>query len=107
VESQRRPGAGSGDTQVLEKLHSIEAREDLAAKLEEEFDRELLIEAQARVRLRVNETTWEAFRLTALEGRSGTEAAAELKIKVATVFVFRGRVQKMLQEEIRKLDVTK
>jgi RNA polymerase sigma factor (sigma-70 family) len=104
LDSQKRPGAGSGDPQILDRLDSLEARDDLAAKLKEEFDREVFEEAQARVRLRVNESTWEAFRLTALEGRSGAAAAAELKIKVAAVFQARSRVQQMLQEEVRRLD---
>ena len=38
------------------------------------------------------------------EGESGAEAAAALGMKVATVFVARSKVQKMLQEEIRKLE---
>ena len=48
-------------------------RDDLAARLEEAFDLERLEMAQASVRQRVEPHTWEAFRLTALEGRSGAE----------------------------------
>ena len=47
---------------------TLEAREDLAQKLEEAFDLELLEAAKVRVRLRVAPHTWEAFRLMALEG---------------------------------------
>ena len=104
VEAQRRPGAGSGDTKVLDKLNSVEARDDLANELALEFDAELWQEAQARVRLRVAENTWEAFRRTAIDGLSGAEVAAQLQMKVAAVFVARGRVRKLLQAEIRKLD---
>jgi RNA polymerase sigma-70 factor (ECF subfamily) len=57
-----------------------------------------------RVRLRVEARTWDAFRLLALEGRSGAEAARQLGMKVATVFVARSKVQKMLAEEVHKLD---
>ena len=56
------------------------------------------------MRLRVQPHTWEAFRLTAVEGKSGAEVAALLGMQVATVFVARGKVQKMLQDEVRKLD---
>src|SRR5262249_39827895 len=42
VTSRQRPGLGSGDSQVVEILHTVEAREDLLQRLEEEFDRELL-----------------------------------------------------------------
>jgi RNA polymerase sigma factor (sigma-70 family) len=102
--AQQRHGRGSGDSDVLSQLHSVEAREDLVKCLEEEFDQELLEEATARVRLRVAPHTWEAFRLVALEHRSGAEAAAELGMKVATVFVAKSKVQKMLREEVRRLE---
>jgi|SRR5262245_220209 len=101
---QHRAGAGSGDTVIDDLLQTVAARDDLLAKLEEEFDRELLEQATARVRLRVEPHTWDAFRLVALEGCSGAEAAARLHMKVAAVFVARSRVQKMLREEIELLE---
>ena len=104
VEAQRRPGGGSGDSDVRGVLETVEARDDLLRQLEEEFDRELLDEASARVRLRVQPRTWEAFRLLAVEGLSGAEAGARLGMKVATVFVARSKVQKWIQEEPRRLD---
>ena len=42
LDGRRRPGAGSGDTQVLEMLHSVAARDNLVEQLDEEFARELL-----------------------------------------------------------------
>jgi len=104
LESRQRPGRGSGDSQVVEMLHSVEARADLVQQLEAEFDRELLEEAVARVRLRVAPQTWEAFRLTALEGLSGAEAAQRIPMQVAQVFVAKRRVQKMLSAEVAKLE---
>ena len=104
LSERRRPGQGSGDSQVALVLDSVEAREDLLQRLEEEFDRELLEEAMARVRLRVAPQTWEAFRLTALEGRPGAEAADLIPMQVAQVFVAKRRVQKLLQEEVARLN---
>jgi RNA polymerase sigma factor (sigma-70 family) len=104
LESRQRVGRGSGDSQVLDMLHSVEARADLVQQLEAEFDRELLEEAMARVRLRVAPQTWEAFRLTALEGLSGAEAAQRIPMQVAQVFVAKRRVQKMLTAEVAKLE---
>jgi RNA polymerase sigma-70 factor (ECF subfamily) len=101
---QRRAGEGSGDTAVDGLLQQVAARDDLLARLEEEFDRELLEEASVRVRLRVEPRTWDAFRLTALEGRPGAEAAALLDMKVAAVFVAKSRVQQMLRDELRLLE---
>jgi RNA polymerase sigma factor (sigma-70 family) len=105
LESRRRAGgAGSGDTQVLEALHTVEARDDLLAHLNEQFDHEVLQEAMARVQKRVEPRTWDAFCLTALEGLSGATAAERLAMKVGTVFKAKSKVQKMLQGEIAKLE---
>jgi RNA polymerase sigma factor (sigma-70 family) len=102
--SGRKAVVAAGGSHALEVLHTVEAREDLVRRLDDEFDRELLDEATARVRLRVTPRTWEAFERTALRGQSGAEAAKALGMKVATVFVARSKVQKMLREEMRKLD---
>jgi RNA polymerase sigma-70 factor (ECF subfamily) len=90
----------AGDSAVLKKLDSLAAREDLAQRLEEEFDQELLEQAMQRVQQRVEPQTWEAFRLTALEGQSGAEVAERLGLKVTAVFKARSRVQQMLRDEL-------
>jgi RNA polymerase sigma-70 factor (ECF subfamily) len=104
VGSRKNGVLGSGDSQMIERLTTLETREDLAQTLEAEFDHELLQEALARVRLRVVPQKWDAFRLTVLEGKSGAEAALQLGMKVATVYTAKGKVQKLVQEEIRKLE---
>lgn len=104
LRARRRTDQGSGGDAVLHELQSTAASDDLLKRLEEECDRELFEEAAARVRLRVQPHTWQAFQLTALEGVSGTDAAARLGMQVGTVYVARGKVQKMLQEEVRKLE---
>jgi RNA polymerase sigma-70 factor (ECF subfamily) len=103
-EQRGRPGGGSGDTGVLEQLHSVAAGEDLLKRLEEGFDQELLAEAVRRVRLRVEPQTWEAFRLTAEEGLSGAEASARIGMRVSQVYVAKRRVKQMLQDEVRSLE---
>jgi RNA polymerase sigma-70 factor (ECF subfamily) len=104
LESSRSRAISSGDSQVLQLLETLEAREELSQRLEEQYDRELLAEAEARVRLRVGPRAWEAFRLLALEGLSGAEAAARLGMKPGAAFTARCRVQKMLQEQLRSLE---
>ncbi len=104
LESRQRPGLGSGDSRVNSILHSAEARADLLSHLEEQFDREILEEAMHRVRLRVAPQTWQAFWLTAWENLSGAEAAQRIPMQVAQVYVAKRRVQKMLQEEVEKLE---
>jgi RNA polymerase sigma factor (sigma-70 family) len=104
VAKQQGLGRGTGDSQVHTLLQSLESRDDLTAKLEEEFDRELLELAMLRVARRVESHTWRAFQLLALEGVSGAEVAAQLSISVALVYVAKSRVQKLIQEEIRLLE---
>jgi RNA polymerase sigma-70 factor (ECF subfamily) len=87
--ARERPGRGSGDSVVLDRLASVEARDDLLRQLDEEFDREVLEAAVGRVRLRVAPQTWEAFRLTAQDGLSGAEAAERIGMQVAQVYVAR------------------
>jgi RNA polymerase sigma factor (sigma-70 family) len=103
-DSRRHAQATAGDSQVQELILTIEAREDLALKLEEAFDLELLEAAKVRVRLRVAPHTWEAFQLVALEGMPAAEVAVKVGLQVAMVYVAKSKVQKMLQEEICKLE---
>ncbi len=104
LDEQRRAVVGSGDTAQFDRLQAIEARDDLARRLGEVLDRELLEQASARVRGRVEPQTWEAFRLTALEGLSGAAAAARLGMGVFAVFKARSRVQRMLREVVAELE---
>ena len=99
-----RKAVAVGGDQTIELLGNLKAREDLVQRLDEEFDRELFEEATARVRVRVTPKTWEAFERTAVHGQSGSEVGAALGMKVATVFVARSKVQKMLQDEVQELE---
>jgi RNA polymerase sigma factor (sigma-70 family) len=92
-----------GQNDMADLIQTIEAREDLACRLEAEFDLELLEEAERRVRQRAEPQTWEAYRLTAIEGLSGAEAAARMGIKVTAVFVSRSHVMKRLRSEVMAL----
>ena len=82
---------------------SRDALADLERQIEDAFEREILELAMRRVESRVKPTTWQAFQLTAIENRSGVEAAKELQMQVAHVFVAKHRVQKMLEEEVQAL----
>ena len=71
--------------------------------MEDAFDRELLDLAMRRVEKRVKPANWRAFQLTAIEERAGADAAQELGMTVARVFIAKHRVQRMLEEEMRVL----
>ena len=104
VEGLKARGRGGDDSQVIAVLEQVEARDDLVRRLEAEFDQELLEAAMERVRARVEPQTWEAFRLTSIEGLSGGEAARRIPMKEPMVYVARGRVLKLLRQEVKKLN---
>ena len=101
---RKKPGTGIGGEQDLDQLCSAQAGAEFLQLLEQECDRELLEKAISLVRLRVQPHTWDAFRLLALEGRSGIEVAEQLQMNVGTVYVARSKVQRMLHQEIQLLD---
>jgi RNA polymerase sigma-70 factor (ECF subfamily) len=104
VEARQRGARATGDSAIAATLDTLPARDDLVARLEEQFDQEILEEASARVQLRIDPVTWEAFRLQAIEGLSGAETARRLQRTVAGVFKARTRVQGMLRDEVARLE---
>jgi RNA polymerase sigma-70 factor (ECF subfamily) len=100
----RRAGLGGGDGRALELVASPLAGDDLAEQLDLEFRREVMDHAIGRVRQRVSPRTWDAFRLTALEGLSGAAAAQRLEMKIARVYGARSAVKGMIREEVRSLE---
>lgn len=95
--------AGRKDVSSLRLLEEAPARQELARRLEEAFDAELLEQAMQTVRGSVAPHTWEAFRLTALLHQSGAEAARQLAMPVMHVYVARQRVQIRLRQEVKRL----
>lgn len=98
AERRREPAPSGPHIQIAEL---VDASADLERGLESLLDRDLFEIAMRRVQKRVKPVTWEAFRLTALEGLPGVEVSKHLQIPVAHVFVAKSRVQKLLQQEIR------
>jgi RNA polymerase sigma factor (sigma-70 family) len=104
AERKRRPGAGTGDDQVLAVLETVQARDDLLAYLDQDFAREVVGRACAIVRTRVEPKTWEAFRLAGCEGRPGEEVAAKLGMNVTAVFKAKSRILGFIREEVARLE---
>ena len=102
VERQRPWHRGSGDTALNRLLGSQVDRDDLVARLEREFDHEQLDRVMRDVRSRVAPHTWEAFRLLALEGMSGDEAAARLGMRRGSAFAARCKVQRLIRLELAR-----
>jgi RNA polymerase sigma factor (sigma-70 family) len=103
VEGRKRGGIASGDSQMAELFDNIQAADDLDKHLEEEFHRELMEHAMVQVQTRVAARTWDAFRLTALEGCSGATAADRLELNITRVYKAKSEVKQMIRDEIQKL----
>jgi RNA polymerase sigma-70 factor (ECF subfamily) len=104
LEERRRAGGVKGGPEVLARLDTLEARQDLLGALAEVFDLELLGEAQARVQLQVSPRDWKIFQELAVAARPGPAVARELGMTVTAVLMARSRVQKRLRQEIRRLE---
>jgi RNA polymerase sigma factor (sigma-70 family) len=101
---QGRAGRGSGDPAVQGLLEEQPARPEDQEAWDQEYERRLFVWAGAEVRLRCQDTTWQAFWLCAIEGKSGKEVAEALGINVAAVYLAKSRVMARLREEIRLLE---
>ncbi|MCI0641560.1 MAG: sigma-70 family RNA polymerase sigma factor [Gemmataceae bacterium] len=100
----RRRLAAAGNGAADDPLLTLAARDDLAARLEAAYEQEVLDQALVRVRPRVQPQTWDAFRLTALDGLSGAATAAQLGMRVTSVYKAKSNVQKLLEAEVRYLE---
>ena len=60
--------------------------------------------AKIRVQQRVERHTWQAFCLMTDDGLSGAEVAERLQMKEPAVFVAKSNVQKMLSEEVQRME---
>jgi len=93
----RRQTTGSGDTAVHDLL-AEQAAVTTPDDWNEEFRKSLLAWGYEQVRGRCETETWKAFWLTAVEGLSGAEVAAQLGISVGAVYVAKSRVLVRLKE---------
>lgn len=82
---------------ALEALRrSMLSLDTLESGLDRLIQEELLATSMRIAQQEVEPKTWEAFRLVALEGLSGAEAAERLGISIESVYVYRFRVQRKM-----------
>lgn len=96
----RKPkgGIGVGGTEGYDRLDRLKAEEDkLASEFDIEYQREVYRWAAQRVQVDVDSKTWEAFRMTQVDGVSISEAAKLLGVGVGQIYVSRSRVMKRLK----------
>jgi RNA polymerase sigma-70 factor (ECF subfamily) len=92
---------GSGATAALQQLADPDS--DLNRRWDEEHDRYVLDCLLDLVQEEFEPTTLQAFRRLALDGVSGAEAARELGLSVAAVYVAKSRVLQRIRQEAEGL----
>src|SRR5262245_33866591 len=95
-----RPGQGSGDSGVRAVPEAQPAPEERDA-WDHDLREAVFAWAVEHVRPAVTPTTWRAFQLTAVEGKSGQEVAAELGLSVAAVYLAKSRVMARIRDQAR------
>jgi RNA polymerase sigma-70 factor (ECF subfamily) len=99
---QRQPEVPAvGGTEFLQRAATL-ASPDAAGELSvviEAHARATAAEVLERVRVKLKETTWQAFYQSVVEQRPAAEVAAGLNLSVASVYKATYRVKQMLLEE--------
>lgn len=94
---------GSGDTDVLSQLQATPAQDDLYERINAAFDLELFELACSAVRARVEVRTWRAFEMTTIENVPPKDAATQLEMSTAHLYVAISRVKAQLKDEVNRL----
>lgn len=89
---------------ILETLKDVTARDDLVKRLGQSFDLELFERAAAMVQKRVEARRWQAWHLTAVKKIAAEDVSQQLDMKIPTVYSSRYQVQKMISEELQRLE---
>ena len=102
AQARRCQGTGGTNAQHLLKQQP-DSESDQEAHWLQEHEQRLFAWAAERVQHEVQESTWQAFWQTAVEGKSGKDAAANLGITVAAVYLAKSRVMSRLREQIQQV----
>jgi RNA polymerase sigma factor (sigma-70 family) len=100
-----KPDRGSGDSALLAVLNQHESHAGPDSDLLRlEYRREVFRWAARQVRQEFHEATWDAFWLTAVEGRAVEVVANELEKHRGAVYAARSRVIRRIQEKVTEYE---
>jgi RNA polymerase sigma-70 factor (ECF subfamily) len=100
----RRPDRAKGGSGVMPLLQRQSVEED-SELWDREFRQRLLVWASDQVRQSVRESTWEAFRQTAIEGKPPKLVADELGLSVGAVYLAKSRFMERVKKQIAELQL--
>ena len=97
---KRRPDAGQGGSEDVSDLISDATREDFDI----EQRRAVFRWAAKQIASEFEAKTWEAFRLTSVDGYAARTVADQLGLSVGAVYTARSRVMRRLQQKVREYE---
>jgi RNA polymerase sigma-70 factor (ECF subfamily) len=106
LEGRSRRVVASGDSRVHERLeqHSDgSSADDYDGDWDGDYRRSLAAQAMERIKREFRPATWQAFLLTAVEGRTPAEIAKRVGLSVGAIYVAKSRVIARLRQEIEVL----
>lgn len=99
---RQRADRAKGGTSIQILLNEQERAED-TVELRQQYRRELFRLAARRVRQEFEETTWQAFWMTSVQGLPVSETAASLARSEGSIYTARSRVIRRMQEMVKHL----
>lgn len=83
---------------------NLECMEGQSSAFRLEWRRAMFEWAADQVKREVREITWQAFCLTAIEGRKAEDVAVELEVPVGSIYTSKCRVMNRIREKIANID---
>ena len=101
---QRRAVPVTGDTEAMIFLNERAAPEpDEEARWQQEYRQRLFTWAAEQAKPTVEESTWQAFWQTAVDGRKAADVGRSLGLSVAAVYMAKSRVLTRIKEHIQQV----
>lgn len=98
--SRKKAQTGSGDSGVQRAIEEMTAEEDDRSQWDLEYERRLFEWAAEKARSEFQDSTWQAFWLTAVDNQSASAVAEKLDLSVGAVYVAKSRVTARLRQFI-------
>src|SRR5262249_42524329 len=86
LDTRRRRVDGTGDSRMQQRLEQ-HADATLSADWEADYQRALAAQAMERVKGEFQAATWQAFLLTAVEGRTPADVSGRIGLSVGAIYV--------------------
>ena len=105
VIEQSRRVAASGDSRVAQMLADQPGHEDHESTVFwMEYRRTVMQWAAEQVKPEVKETSWQAFLLTAVEGKKPEDVAKQLNVSVGSVYAAKFRIVSRIRKFVSQFD---